>query len=287
MKYTIAILLFLIVSISCERKSSDSIRKEFYSSGNLKSLKLDDSLKVYYDTLPKILKELYLKNGDVVKYYKNGNFFLKGKLNNDKQRIGEWEFYTREGSLSEIREYYIIEGKSYVNQNQYIAKDDEYWLTYKNRDFNFYNQEEFLSDTINSDMSRYAEFIARNDTIYLNKPWKAACFYYTPLFRDKNSQAVIILSTDDNIFNEDFSNMNEVKKDTFYSLAKDIENKKWFPEDDPDYTVVFGRWFDTPGEKIIRGYLSEFYTEQKADTTKTKESLIFFEKTIYVKDTIN
>lgn len=266
--------------------------KIYYESGNLKTLKqyfkgiLKDSVKTYYDDPIKKIKKIQFNDDLIIEYYKNGKIFSKGKLNTANQRVGEWRFYTKNGLLSEIREYLIIDGQSYVNQLRYISRDGEYWLSKKDQNFNYYDQEEFVSDTVSFQYSRFTEFDLGKDTINLNEPWRAVAFYYTPIFEEKKSELIIVLGKNDKIFNEDFSNIKEVEKDTFFNLSRDVENQKWFPEDDPDYTVVFGRWFDTPGEKTIRGYLCEFFDEQKKDTIRAIESKIFFEKKIYVKDTI-
>jgi hypothetical protein len=87
----------------------------------------------------------------------------------------------------------------------------------------------------------------------------------------------------ENNFNADFSNFPEVEKDTFYSLKKDVGNQRYFPDDDPNSTVVFGTWFKTPGKKILRGYLSEYYRDSKK---RIQEKRIFFEKNVFVKDSL-
>lgn len=279
------VVLFLVL-ISCQEK--DPHHNEYYQSGNLKSLKIltdegsIDSIKVYYDTIPRILKELRLGTGKIFKYYKNGNLFLSGRFNKNNIRIGEWRFYTENGGLSEIREYYEIDGQSYLNQNIYFdelgnklyTKDDEY---------NYYSVADFKLENLKFKNSTYAEFDFGKDTISINESWKAVCIYYTPKFR--SSKSIIVIGKDNALFNKEFSNIELISKDTFYSLSKDVENKKWFPEDNPDHTIVFGKWFDSPGEKIIRGFMSEYLIDNKQN--KKLEKRIYFTKTIYVEGSVS
>lgn len=279
MRYVNLFIVLSILFISCKNKNESSIKENYNESAS-------DTIKEYYDDEQKTLKLLKLKNGRIITFFKNGRIFSEGNLNSEQNRIGVWNFYTNEGLLSESREYRIINKKPYINQIIYFD-EDENKLYNRIESFNYYSQIEFQRENLEGGKSHYAEFDFGKDTINLNEPWRAACFYYTPLFRDNNSEMIIVLNKEESLFNEDFSNIKEVKKDTFFSLSRDVENQKWFPEDDPDYTVVFGRWFDSPGEKTIRGFLSEFYEKTKKDTTILVESKMFFEKVIYVKDTVH
>lgn len=276
MNYSILFIPILLLIFSCNDKNK--------GNSDLAEKRQTDTISVeYYNNNPARIKEVKLRNGVIVKFYNNGNLFLRGQFDKDNQRIGKWDYYTRDGKLSETREYYIIKKHSYLNQNIYFSKDDEYWTTIKDDNFNVYDQKEFYGDTLNYSKSYYAEFDLGKDTINVNEPWRAVCYYYTPVFNDKYSQAIVVMGRTDHNFNKDFSNIKEVKTDTFYSLQKDVQNQRYFPDDDPKYTIVFGKWFKTQGKKIIRGYLSENYKDK---TDGSKEKRIFFEKTIYVKDSV-
>lgn len=274
--------MFAVVTcfLSCEINTKEKNNKNQSNS---------DTIKIqYYDTSKKRLKEVFLKDSILKKFYKNGKLFSEGKINHNKQRIGEWLFYTKEGNLSEIREYLILNNSLYLNQNIYFSEQDGYWNEYKDKNFNYYNQTDFSSDTLVYIKTFYAQFDLGKDTIKLNEPWLAVCYYYTPVFRKQDSESIIILPKNQNSFKSDFSNISQVEKDTFFSLRKDIKNRVNFPDDDFDYTIAFGKWFETPGKKVVRGYLSEFYTNNiNSENSKVIEKLTFFEKELYVKDTIN
>lgn len=275
MKNIVTIIFILITFISCLDKN----KKKLIDGKN----KNDTISEIYYDSNGK-LKEVFLKDSIVKKYYLNGNVFSEGKVNRQNQRIGNWKFYTESGDLSEIREYYVINGEPYLNQNIYFSKEGaDYWIETKDEKFNIYSQPDFYFDTLTYDKTYYAEFDLGKDAVNINEPWRAVCYYYTPVFKDKNSETIVVMGQIDNNFNKDFSNFREVEMDTFYSLEKDFENRRYFPDDDPNYTVVFGSWFKTPGDKIIRGYLSENYQDENS---KYQEKRIFFEKNIFVKDSI-
>ncbi|MGS2764561.1 hypothetical protein [Sinomicrobium sp. M5D2P9] len=272
----ILIILSFIPFFSCKGKNDNQQKRHF---GNTK-----DSLITYYENNEKI-KQLVLKESKVIKYYRNGNVFSEGLLNSKNQRIGEWKFYTKAGTLSEIREYMIIEKEPYLNQIIYYnEKGDKAF--YRTDKFNKYDQKEYESDTISRDESLYAEFEFAKDTINIDEPLRAVCIYYTPVFREKKSKAIVVLGDQENNFNKDFSNYREVKKDTFYSLSMDSINKPYFPEDDENYTIVFGRWFSTSGKKTLKGYLSEYYYDDNESNEK-KEIRIFFKKELFVQDKID
>ncbi len=276
MKYPYLYISILISLLSCK----DNKEQHFDSNVERSS---DTIYLEHYENNPEQIKEVRLRNGTIEKYYDNGMLFLRGRLNNENQRAGEWSFFTKEGKLSETREYYIINKEPYLNQNIYFSKNDEYWTTIKEYNFNVYNQKDFYNDTLNYTKSYFAEFDLGKDTININEPWRAVSYYYTPIYKDKNSEVIIVMGRTENNFNADFSNFPEVEKDTFYSLKKDVGNQRYFPDDDPNSTVVFGTWFKTPGKKILRGYLSEYYKDSKK---RIQEKRIFFEKNLFVKDSL-
>lgn len=280
MKNTLIAIIILTCLISCNINNKKSDKKEGRVCDTIK--------KQYYDSSKKSLKEIILKDSISKKFYKNGKLFSVGKLNYNNQRVGKWKFFTKEGKLSEIREYWIIKDSLYLNQNIYFAENEEYWIKFKDNNFNNYIQSDFSSDTLEYDRTFYVQFDLGKDTIQINEPWLAVCYYYTPIFKKQNSKSVVVLAKNQSSFKSDFSNISEVKKDTFFSLRKDIKNRVNFPDDDFDHTIAFGRWFETSGKKVIRGYLSEFYIQNaRSDRNKIVEKLTFFEKEIYVKDTIN
>lgn len=270
MKKIVSCFIITLIFLSCKNNEenkggresmiqNDTISSQLYPNNNFKELKF--------------------RNGVVKKFYLNGNLFTTGFINEKKQKVGHWYYYTKEGQLSEIREHLIIKNMPYVNQQIFFRGDKEVWFKAKDPKFNLYDQQDFQSDTLNYNLSFYTEFEMGKDTISLNEPWLAAAYYYTPVFKDKKSDIVVVLGD----FNEDFSNVEEVKRDTFFSLAKDVENQKWFPDDNPNYTVVFGKLFNTSGEKEIKGYVSEYF---KDSIKNEHEVRTYFKNGLFVKDSI-
>lgn len=223
-------------------------------------LKQNETIE-YYPNNPKVIfkKKIHLVNFDSVYYfYDDGVLFKKGKQFKEKQKIGNWELYDRESNLREIREWFTIEGKSRVNRVWHLNKKGD-TLAWRRED-SIYKQKEFFNDTLYFRHTIYDDILFNKDTIELNEPLRAMVEVWSPSIRNHPANTRVILSRQEENFNYDFSNEKEIKLDTFYDLTIDIENQKWFPDSDFNHIVVFGRWFDMPGEKIIRGYYQQYST---------------------------
>lgn len=265
--YTLIALLFIF---SCVKKQS--------SQNQISEFPIGDTISaIYYED--NSLKQIKLKDNKVKVFYRNGNLFKEGFVDENDELKGQWHYYTLEGKISELREFNNFSGVVSLNRSIYYIGDLDSMIMEKDPYFNKYNQKEFVADTLPYDISMYTKFELGKDTIKLNEPWRAATVRYIQAFLNKDVNIAVVLGD----FDKDFSNIAEVKKDTFYNLLKDVDNQKWFPEENPATTVVFGRWFDSVGEKTIRGYLTEYY---KVDSTLNKESRVYFEKRLYVKDSI-
>lgn len=270
MKKIVSCFIFALIFLTCKNNKENKKSQESVVENDTISFKLYSNNSY---------KELKFKNGLIKIFYVNGNLFTTGYINEKNQKTGYWYYYTKEGQLSEIREHLIIKNMPYVNQQIFFRGDKEVWFRAKDPKFNLYDQKDFQSDTLNYNLSFYTEFEVAKDTIFLNEPWLATAYYYTPVFKDKKSDVIVVLGD----FNEDFSNVKEVKRDTFFNLVKDVENQKWFPDDDFNYTLAFGKWFNTSGEKEIRGYVSEYFK----DSIKNEHEIrTYFKKRLFVKDSI-
>ncbi|MBA3987148.1 MAG: hypothetical protein H0X63_11380 [Flavobacteriales bacterium] len=132
-----------------------------------------------------------------------------------------------------------------------------------------------------------------NDSIRLNEHLKAIAYIETPFFIDKNVRLIVYLENDENDpLKKDLSNERDIPFDLFISLDQDEYNQKWFKDYHFETSVVFGKKFSTPGEKTLRGYFLEYYGgnyDPKNDIVLEdgKMEKKYFEKTIYIKDTIN
>ncbi|CAM1363672.1 hypothetical protein TSEDIMI_220034 [Tenacibaculum sediminilitoris] len=284
----IVIILIFLIYYSCNL--DDKLNKAYYPSGNLKFIEyLGDAKKLdssywYYDNSKKVLKTKVLRRlsyDSIIHYYKNGNTFNTGKETFDGLKFGNWTRYTKEGYKSDIREYFIIKNKSIINRRFYFNKQgDTVWY---GRKFNRYDQNEYRRDTTPSRNSIMVFFdFYHGDTISLKEPFASSVRCGTPLLREYNSEITMLLAKEDDNFNERFSNENEVKLDTFRNIKYDKDNIDNFTGPDKQYVAVFGRWFKTPGEKTLRGYMLE---HAKNDSVSL-ERRVYFEKKIYVKDTI-
>jgi len=247
---------------------------------------------IYYQNLKKVWRKEFRKNGydSIVEYYKNGNVYRTGKLDINSQRFGNWYLYTLEGKLSQTIEFFVINKKSITNRFWYFNKaGDTIWYAGK---FNRFDQKEFEKDTIGPRASTMIDFVFyTKDTISLDEPYLVSVICNSPIARKYNSEIKMLLAKEDYNFNKDFSNESEVKLDTFFNLTRDIKNRGNFtyrekPESKYPYIVAFGRWFDSPGKKILRGYMSEYFNRnKKAKNYAFSERRVYFEKEIFVKDT--
>jgi hypothetical protein len=292
-KLNYILISFLIISCT-----SEHIVKEYYNSGNLKTLKTFDEdnnlviVKKYYD-LPdnKIFSANFIKSkyDSIVYYYNNGGVFTTGKQDKSGKLFGKWNRYTRENFLSDTREFFITNKESNLNQLWYYNKKGD-TLYYGNNKFNIYNQREFKTDRSDIKRSIFVrfKFSPNGDTLSIASPLRAIAYDNFPIL-GKSSECYIVLAKEKFNFNKDFSNETETKLDTFHCLEKDKLNEKNYPNMDKKYSVAFGRWFDTPGRKILRGYMVEYRKRKPTpdDSIVKQERRTYFEKIIYVKDTVN
>lgn len=279
MKKNLIITLFLFtLIIACNEKVTDSNQNETIE---------------YYADNPKVVfkKTIHLTEFDSVYYfYNNGNLFKKGKQYKENQKIGNWNLYDKDSNLREIREWFTIKGYSRLNRVWHLNKKGD-TISWREED-TIYKQKEFFNDTIFFRNTIYDDIWFTKDTIRLNEPLRVFLEIWSPVIRDYPANTRVLISREENNFNYDFSNEEEIKLDTFYDLTIDTINQKWFPNTNFNNLVVFGRWFDEPGEKIIRGYYQQFYKGpfEIQENEERVDSLIgyktYFEKRIFVKDSI-
>lgn len=290
----------LVILTSCSETHDE---KEYYPSGNLKSLKMynygNDKLEktiYYYDVSgDKKIEVIYHKTNcdSILYYYDNGRVFKTGKQDKKGYYFNKWNYYTREGLLSDTKEFFVINNKfgkrSVLNQQWYYNQKGD-TMFYGNNRFNVYKQKEFELESKGEKTSGfiYFHFYPKGDTLSIAEPLICTAETAYPAFGAENSESYVVLAKEKFNFNSDFSNEAQVKGDTFPCLAKDKVNGYKFPKADKKHTVVFGRWFDTPGKKIVRGYMVEYYKRKPTpDNDNVRyETQVYFEKVIYVKDTI-
>lgn len=294
-KLIIILALFLIYS--CDNK-----KIEYYDSGKVKNIYSLKNGKYHglfegYDNLGNIKKVhiyhegeksdssvYYKQTGNInrIDYYKagviayrkelydNGKIKEEGKMLKDQFPIGRWKYYDNEGYLAQIKEFINIQNQPYLNQD---------WVF------------DHKGDTI-SKKSNYYVIDFEKDTITLEEPIRSIVYLKAPLFKGKNSSIMVIVPKEySENFNEDFSNLKEVIMDTTHNLniEKDYRGQLGL-EGNYQYSVFFGRYFNTPGLKKFRGIIVEYYyTEGMIPDSLNQnyyEHKKYFEKDIFVLDTI-
>jgi len=250
--------------------------REYFTNEKLKlehffqeNINIDTSFYYYKTPVEQLMfKRIWHSKDSIeqIEYYDDGTFEKKGFVDNAFRKYGKWSFYDKSGILDVVREYYLVNGEQYLNQE---------WYLNKNGDTLYYQ-------------SHYIKMIIPRDTFPLNKPVKALAILESSIFYEKNSEICVLLPSDGYSFNEDFSNEEEIKLDTFHNLTIDIKNQKWFPNVEFRHFVAFGKKYNTIGKKKVRGYVLEYY-EQEPDSNDMwrEEHKKYFEIPIYIKDSIN
>lgn len=290
MKKSFLVATFVIM-LSCG--NNNLTEERFYKSSNLKSVKeyAEDGdwniFTTYYDTKERVpfMKIFHKPTFDsLVFYYSNAKVFKTGKQDFKKRKFGNWYRYTRDGFLSDIREYYIVDGVSILNRDWYLNKMND-TLAYATG-FNRYDQPEFAGDTLdnrNSSMTRF-DFYS-GDTIRVGESYNGAVICNDPLLRRYDSQIMLLISKEDEERGRNFYFDNNKKLDTFYNLNVGRTNKAHF-KSNPNYVAAFAKRYKTSGKKIMRGYMLEYYDRVPTanDSSVKGERRVYFEKNIYVRN---
>jgi hypothetical protein len=273
-KKLLLILLIIFSNISCRENSSNIKRNEAVE---------------YYPNNSKIIfkKIIHLAEFDSVFYfYKNGILFKKGKQYKDNQDFGIWNLYDKNSCLREIREWFVIDGKSQINRVWFLnTKSDT--IAWRKED-NIFAQKEFRNDTLDFRNTTYNTFkFITNDTIKNSEFYLAFATCGSPELREYNSKVKIIVDNT-NTLKKDFSNAKSIKLDTFYYAKIDKIHKAQFPGYDLEKVVAFSGKFKKTGKKTIRGYLIEYTDQYPIEKNKKVKAEVktYFEKTIYVKDSM-
>lgn len=265
-------LLILFSIIACKENSSE--------------IKLNETIE-YYPKNSKVIfkKTIHLPDSDSVFYfYDNGLLFKKGKQYKDNQEFGIWKLYDKNAHLREIREWFVIEGKSQINRVWFLNKKGD-TIAWRKED-NIFAQKEFKNDTLDFRNTTYNTFnFITSDTIKNSEFYLAFANCGSPQLRNYNSKVKIVVDNT-NSLKKDFSNATSIKLDTFYYAKIDKVHKVKFPGYDLEKVVAFSGKFKKTGKKTIRGYLIEYTDKYPIENNKIAQAQVktYFEKTIYVKD---
>lgn len=286
-KYSIAILIsyFIYSCTSNERNfypsgvlkeeyqiknnKKNGVFKSYYESSNLKSIQyfkennnIDSSMFYNDDSFRNTyLKKIHLHKDTVliINYFDNNTIKSKGIiLRRNNRKIGFWEFYYNNSILEKKVEYLNIENSEYLNRT-YIYDKSGHLL---NNESNYYTVE------------------VEKDTFKINELIKIYVYLDEPFFSYDAESFVLIAKDKDNLFNDDFSNMNQINLDTIWEIKKDpYVNKKSILKDiNTNRLFVFAINFREVGIKNFSGIIVE--------TDPEKESLqryLFFRKTFYIR----
>lgn len=274
--------------LSC---STSKKEKEYYANGNLKyevTINNDDyngEYKEYYEDGTLRIKGNFvnnLKQGLFTEYYKSNGRLLKtetlwksdtsyfqkdiGKSDNilsegplqDNKKVGKWKYYDNDkGYIKEIREFFIIKGSTYLNQNWLLNEEQDTLLK-----GNHYKM--MSSDTLDYEQQRVYFF--------LKQPY----FSY-------DSNLIVLIPRNDDELEDDFSNENIIKWDTIDNLANRFRNQEKYG--DRNHDVVFDLDYLSVGKKRLRGILVE-KQNIKTDTSNYEfvTRNIYFDKEFYIEE---
>lgn len=274
--------------LSC---STSKKEKEYYANGNLKyevTINNDDyngEYKEYYEDGTLRIEGNFvnnLKQGLFTEYYKSNGRLLKtetlwksdtsyfqkdiGKSDNilsegplqDNKKVGKWKYYDNDkGYIKEIREFFIIKGSTYLNQNWLLNEEQDTLLK-----GNHYKM--MSPDTLDYEQQRVYFF--------LKQPY----FSY-------DSNLIVLIPRNDDELEDDFSNENIIKWDTIDNLANRFRNQEKYG--DRNHDVVFDLDYLSVGKKRLRGILVE-KQNIKTDTSNYEfvTRNIYFDKEFYIEE---
>lgn len=205
---------------------------------------------------------------NTISHIKFDNLIGEGYFLKEDFPIGYWKYYDSENQLMEVKEFLNIDDTPYLNQN---------WTFDKN------------GDTI-PELSYYYKIIFEKDTLSFDEPLKAIVNLKEEIFKDYSSSIMVVLpQKNSENFNIDFSNVEQVEKDTIFNLNIEKNYREQGSlEGDYRRSVFLGWYFDTIGLKKIRGIIVEYNFDGKPlDTLKSKRNehyYYYFEKEIFVKE---
>ncbi len=181
----------------------------------------------------------------------------KHSLKEKTNKIGIKTFKVDDKNIKDsIVEYIKIDGDEYANQ---------IWLINESNDTiggNYFNS--YIKDTIKLGEITRLRFVLTKPTI------------------DWNSEMFVLLPYDDDELNSDFSNLREIKLDTFHSLKNDgIPHPELNGLDFPlNHITEFGLDFANSGKKRIRGIV----VERGEKYNQKYERRLFFDESIYIQE---
>lgn len=249
----------------------DGLYKEFYEDGNIKTehifrkgKKIDSSVFYFPNDVERKRVIYYSDSLDFNTYYdKNNSILSQGYTfnSNINFRVGKWAFLKKE--IDSIVEYINVNNEPYVNQ---------VWILNKEKD-TIYNRGNFFE-------------IYMKDSILINELVHIRCYLRLPYY-DYDSEMEVIIPKNVNELCHDYSNWDEIEKDTLYSLKNDRIPHRNIPSEVPkNHFADFGFIYEKPGKKEIKGAIVEYLNYGRNDSVIKYNRKLFFEREVYVKEAV-
>ena len=251
---------------------------EYYRNGNTRiihhfnqGVKVDSS--IYFKKDGSIKAKDFYVNGQIKRAYfdKQGFAKIEGKVDSLDRFYGVWKYYNKEGWVNRERDFFIIEGKTYLNQEKFFDENGEIILG----------------------EGDYFVVRLKQDTTKINKPIIANGLLISQetLHENYSSSIKIVLPKTKSInFNHDFSNVNEVETDTIHDLNIEKKYRELLNIKEGSFPnhALFGRYYSEVGEQDFRGIIVEYFNDPNTpDSLKNYERKYYFDIPVYVKDTID
>lgn len=250
------IFIFLGVFTSCTKQNNKNKAHQISK----------DTIYKFYDEKDSIIKLKAWNINDSVFYLvnfdKRGQIKSKGSVLHDSIEYGKWIYYKNRANekIKEIKEYKLIDGDVILNQDWIVnAKNDTIWGRH-------------ITHT------QFKDSYTVGDTVEIK-------YYYPMTLISENSELYLVLSKKGN-FNKTFSNIESLTLDTIPNVYrinkyKDKSYRKY------KRAVYLSYVLDSVGKKNIRHIFLERFDTIYNDTSSTSFTELYFDKEIFVKDSIN
>lgn len=225
----------------------------------------NDTIYKYFDDQKAMIAQKKWQLNDstsyIMFYDQKGLLKSEGTVLYDSLKFGIWNLFTNESAenFKKVREYKIIKGKEYSNQEWVINTENDTVMGH------------FISHNPIKD-----EYMV-GDTIEIQ-------FYYPLPVISKNSELYLVHAKDGN-FNKTFSNIDSLTLDTVSNVYR-INKFKDNNLSQYKRAVYMNYILESTGEKNIRNIFHERFDTIYNDTSSTSFIDIYFDKEINVKDTI-
>lgn len=259
------IVIYCLVSLifcCCNDTVKPSVEVIHYPNGNIKSKTLykdrKKTVKQYFENKENIVEAMIEQISDSSShaqyYHPNQNLKETGTFYSDSLKIGKWKIYDEDGNPIDIREYLLIDNKSYLNQR---------WVL------------NTAGDTIGGNFY----LLKKKDTIDFGSKNRFHFLLKQPLFSN-DSQAFVLLPKEGQDLKEDFSNQYDIVWDTIYSIGTKYKLNQELKFRNHD--IILDAFSKEKGEMSLKGVLVEKNIEQ-IDSIDFKTRNIYFDIPYFVK----